>query len=264
MAWVAKVREVGRVATDLFIYMDDPRPTGPDAEECWRASRKAASVCNYLGIQDAPRKIREVSRARGPWAGSMVYTDDSSAGVRILVSRKKWAKAKRLLATLHELVVASEWVDHKVLIIIRGFLIYVAQTYKPLTPLLMGLHMSIDGWRPGRDDEGWRLRQAEVEASRDLEEKSDEEGLNPSGTNIPPGQVKAVPRLLPDLKVMMELTAAEDPPLRRVRDRSKVNVLYCYGDVSGSGFGWCIDFGDGVRYELGEYCEFIQEATSRL
>jgi hypothetical protein len=95
----------------------------------------------------------------------MVYTDDGEAGVRILVSRKKWAKAKRLLATLHRLVLASEWVDRKVLEIIRGFLVYVARTYKSLTPFLMGLHMSIDGWRPGRDEEGWRLRQTEVEVS---------------------------------------------------------------------------------------------------
>jgi hypothetical protein len=105
------------------------------------------------------------------------------------------------------------------------------------------------------------LIQAEVEASRDSEEESEEEGLSPSGTSLPPGQVKYVPWLLPDLKVMMELTASEDPPLRRVRARSKVNILYFYGDASGSGFGWCIDFGDGVRYEMGEWCERIQEAT---
>jgi hypothetical protein len=54
----------------------------------------------------------------------MVYTDDSAAGVRILVSRKKWAKAKQLLATLHKLVLASERVYHKVLERIRGFLVY--------------------------------------------------------------------------------------------------------------------------------------------
>jgi hypothetical protein len=58
MAWVAKVREDGRVAADLFIYMDDFRPTEPNAEECWMASRRAASVCNHLGIQDPPRKRR--------------------------------------------------------------------------------------------------------------------------------------------------------------------------------------------------------------
>jgi hypothetical protein len=89
-------------------------------------------------------------------------------------------------------------------------------------------------------------------------------GINPLGTTLPPSQVKAVPRLLPDLKVMMELTAAEDPPLRRVRARSKVNIIYCYGDASGSGFGWCIDFGDGVRFELGEWCGLIQEVVSNF
>jgi hypothetical protein len=262
LAWVSKVREDGQVAVDLFIYMDDFCPTGPDAEECLRASRKAASICNYLGIQDAPRKRREVSRAPGPWAGSMVNTDDGEAGVRILVFRKKWANAKRLLATLQGLVLALEQVDHKVLEIIRGFLVYVAHTYKTLTPFLMGLHMSIDGWRPGRDEEGWRLRQAEVEVSRDLDEEGDDEGLTPLREDLPPSQVKDVPRFLPDLKVMMELTAAEDPPLRRVRAKSKINILYCYGDASVSGFGWCIYFGDGVRYELGEWCARIQEATS--
>jgi hypothetical protein len=168
--------------------------------------------------------------------------DDSAAGVWILVSIKKWDKDKQLLATLNELVVASEWVDHEVLERIRGFLVYVARTYKPLTPFLMGLCMSIYGWKPRRDDEGWRLRQAEVEASRD----SDDEGRTLLGTTLPPGQVKAVPRLLPDLKVMMELTAAKDPPLRRMRAKSKVNIIYCYGDAFGSGFGWCIEFGDGV------------------
>jgi hypothetical protein len=89
MAWVAKVRADGRFVAYLFIYMDDFRPTGPDAEECWRASRKAANIFNYLGIHYAPRKRRGMSRAPGPRDGSMVYTDDGEAGgVRILVSRR--------------------------------------------------------------------------------------------------------------------------------------------------------------------------------
>jgi hypothetical protein len=56
--------------------------------------------------------------------------------------------------------------------------------------------MSIDGWRPGRDDVGLRLRYAEVEASRDSDEEGDDEGLTPLGTTLPPGQVKDVPWLL--------------------------------------------------------------------
>jgi hypothetical protein len=50
MVWVAKVREDRRLAPDLCIYMEDLRPTGANAEECWRASRRVASVCNHLGI----------------------------------------------------------------------------------------------------------------------------------------------------------------------------------------------------------------------
>jgi hypothetical protein len=71
-----------------------------------------------------------------------------------------------------------------------------------------------------------------VEASRNSDEEGDDDGLNPSGQILPPDQVKAVPRFLPDLKVMMELTTVDDPPLRRVRARSKVNIIYCYGDAS--------------------------------
>jgi hypothetical protein len=209
-AWVAKVREDGRVAADLFIYVDDFRLTGPDAEECWRASRRAASICNHLGIQDAPRKMRGVSRSPGPWAGYMVYTDDAEEGVRVLVSRKK---------------LASEWLEHKVLERIQGFLVYVARTYKPLTPFLMGLHMTIDDWNPGRDEEGWRLREAEMEAIRESDEEGGSEEPPPLGPLQPPGLIKAVTRLLPDLEVMLMLTKAEDPPLRRVQAKRKVNIL---------------------------------------
>jgi hypothetical protein len=100
LSWVANIIEDGRVAADLFIYMDDLRPMGPATEECRRPARKGAATCNYLGIQDAPRKRRAASKISGPWTGSMVYTDDEEAGARVLVARKKWCKAKRMLAKL--------------------------------------------------------------------------------------------------------------------------------------------------------------------
>jgi hypothetical protein len=54
-----------------------------------------------------------------------------------------------------------------------GFLVYVARTYKPLAPFLFGLHLTINSWRPGRDEEGWRLWQSEVEASLESDNESD-------------------------------------------------------------------------------------------
>jgi hypothetical protein len=82
LSWVANIREDARVAEDLFIYMDDLRPTGPYAEECWRAARKGAATCNHLKIQDAPRKRWATSKTPGPCARSMVYTDDDESGER--------------------------------------------------------------------------------------------------------------------------------------------------------------------------------------
>jgi hypothetical protein len=258
--WVSKIREEGRVAVYLFIYMDDLRPMGPAAEECWRTARKGAATCNHLGIKDAPRKRRAASKMPPPWPGSMIYTDNEEAGLRVLVARKKWCKAKHLLANLDALLKESEMVDHKVLERNRGFLVYVARTYKPTAPFLLGFHLTIDSWRPGLDEEGWRLRQAEVEASLESYDESDTEEGHGGEERAPPRLVLAVPRLRDDLNVLIQLTEAEAPPLRRVRAIRKANILYGFGDSSGSGFGWCIDFGEGVRYELGEWCDKTQEA----
>jgi hypothetical protein len=191
----------------------------------------------------------------------MIYTDDEEAGLRVLVARNKWCKAKPLLANLDALLKESEIVDHKVLERNRGFLVYVARTYKPMAPFILGFHLTIDSWRPGRDEEGWRLRQAEVEASLESDDESDTEEGHGGEERAPPRLVLAVPRLRDDLNVFIQLTEAEAPPLRRVRASRKANILYGFGDASGSGFGWCIDFSEGARYELGEWCDNIQEAS---
>jgi hypothetical protein len=153
-------------------------------------------------------------------------------------------------------------VDHKVLERTRGLLVYVARKYKPMAPFLLGFHLTIDSWRPGRDEEGWRLRQSEVEASLESDDESEIEEGKGVEEGAPPMLVLYVPILSVDLKVLIQLTEAEATPLRRVRASRKAQIVYGFGDTSGSGFGWCIDFGDGVRYELGEWCDEIQEASS--
>jgi hypothetical protein len=94
---VSKVRsEDGKIAADLFAFMDDFRSVGPNKKEAWLAGRQAASILNHLGIQDAPRKRRDTSMAPGAWAGAVVRTD--GAGVHVLASQKKWDPAKAQLA----------------------------------------------------------------------------------------------------------------------------------------------------------------------
>jgi hypothetical protein len=244
---VARIRDNGRVAADVLIYMDDLRPTGPDAEEFWRVARKGEATCNHLGIQDAPRKIRDTSKTPGPWAGSMIYTDDEEAGLRVLVERKKWCKAKRLMENFDVLLKESDMTNHNMLERTRGFLVYVARTYKTMAPFLLGFHLTFDSWRPGRNEEGWQLRQAEVEASLESDEKSDTEEVHGGEERAPSRLVLALPILRDDLNILIQIMEAEAPPLRRVRASRKANILYGFGEAPGSGFGWCIDFGEGVR-----------------
>jgi hypothetical protein len=63
----------------------------------------------------------------------------------------------------------------------------VAHTYKPLTHLIMGLHMSIDVWRPGRDEEGWRLGEAEMDTIRESDKESGVEAPPVLGALQPQG-----------------------------------------------------------------------------
>jgi hypothetical protein len=131
-----------------------------------------------------------------------------------------------------------------------------------MAPFILVFHLTINSSRPGRDEEGWRLRQAEVEASLESDDEIEiEEGQGGEDVALP-RLVLAVSSLRDDLKVLIHPTEAEAPPLRRVRASREANILYGFGDASESYFGWSIDFGDGVQYELVEWCDNIQEASS--
>ncbi|KAL7530391.1 hypothetical protein ACHAXR_003464 [Thalassiosira sp. AJA248-18] len=69
--WVMKIREDGHLASEIFVYVDDGRATGHNAEACWAAVRRFASICTLLGIQDAARKRTFPSDTPGPWAGTL-------------------------------------------------------------------------------------------------------------------------------------------------------------------------------------------------
>ena len=48
-------------------------------------------------------------------------------------------------------------VPHKILECIRGFLIYVARNFKWIIPYLKVLHLTIYGWREGRDKDFYKI-----------------------------------------------------------------------------------------------------------
>jgi hypothetical protein len=143
---------------------------------------------------------------------------------------------------------------------IRGFLQYVTQTYTSLTSYLIGVHMTIDSWREGRDSEGWRLP---VPSWRELDKPDEdwaEDEEKPSSEV--PLTVEAVPRLKHDVDALLRLLKPEKPPLKRVRAKATAKVYYGFGDASGCGFGATIQIGDEIIYEYGQWTQEVTETKS--
>jgi hypothetical protein len=156
LPWVSKVRDAdGKIAADRVIFVDDARTIGNTKSECWATTRRVGSLLSYLGLQDASRKRRKVSRNPGAWAGSVVWTSEDE--VTLLVSEDKWTKTKNHVAELRAMVDDNpKALPRDRLESIRGFLICVGRTYRGIAPCLNGLHLTIDGWREGRAKGGWK------------------------------------------------------------------------------------------------------------
>lgn len=259
LPWVAKYRSDGTLAADLFMYVDDGRVTAPNKLECKLATRQAASRLNFLGIQEAARKRRWGSRKPGAWAGSVVTTDAES--VNVLVSQEKWDKTRNYVRDILDELKSSKsgLMIHKPLEKKRGFLIYVTRTYPSMVPYLKGIHLTLDSWREGRDEDGWKR----------IGHKG---GQTEFVTKDAPVRVSAVPRLEADLSALILLTEGEKPPLRRVRSKKVISLYYGFGDASAVGFcstfqkymkasgGYTRD--DVIHYRYGHWCQEKGEASS--
>jgi hypothetical protein len=251
LPWVSKVREDGRIAADLFTFVDDLRPTGPGKKEAWEAARRVGSILSWLGLQDASCKRRDSSQAPGAWAGCVVRAN--ADGVFVLSDQEKWDKAKGLLQEVLDLIAEDPTsLPRKRLEQVRGFLIYVTRTYPCMIPYLIGLHMTIDGWRQNRDLEGWRLSTGDLRLRAAEAAMLGEDAMAPEAEDAP-SVVVAVPRLANDMRAILRLMASDTPVLRRVRCRKSTKAYYGFGDASGVGFGATIQIGKDIWYEYGQW-----------
>ena len=300
-SWLYKLRQDGREACDLFTFVDDERVVGPDQELVWKAGHRLASIQAYLGIQDAARKLREVSQTPGAWAGSVVHILPEH-GVCVLTSPEKWEKLRGILKKWLTLVKSGEEeLDHKELLSDRGFLVYVSKTYPAMVPYLKGFHLTIEMWRDNRDEDGWKKKESHSSRSADLHTiKEDEEccevidtpeeddvwdveekdvcdvddaavqyKLSETGTpksfqRTPPnGHTRPAPRFLADLEALTALSNFPSPPLRIVRGKVIFAARYGFGDASGLGYGFTSDDGSGqVRYRIGTWGKDAEDESS--
>ena len=280
----------GSISAVIEAYVDDIRSIGGTEVACKLASSRASKILQYLGQQDAARKYRPPHKRPGPWCGTFVAIQDRC--VWVYVSDEKWLKAQVFIKSLLKSVSLDEEIDHSFLEKGRGFMVYFCRTYTSLTPFLKGIHLTLDGWRKGRDAEGWKDNsisntQIEEEDKENEEwyqsdEEDDEDILIINGSKEDPTYLKKcygygkptregapktvvqVPRLREDIEALSKFLDRPIAPWRFVRGERVGVVHYGFGDASKSGFGATIQDGKkNLWFRLGVWsCDEESESSN--
>jgi hypothetical protein len=206
---------------DFFFYVNDNCTTGNSKREAWLAARRVASICGYLGIQDVARKRRKASQMPGAWwAGAVASTD--ADGVYMRVSQGKWDKTKAFIQKMcKEAHACDGWLIWKALESRHQFILYVTRTYLYMVLYMKGFHLTIDGWRKGRNTKGWKYLSRKVQ--KQLENGTYEDLFEPKEV---PEMVKVKPHLgLCNLPALTCLFEPEDAPKQLVGAKRVVKVV---------------------------------------
>ena len=150
--------------------------------------------------------------------------------VVITVTQIKWEKTRIIVLEL-KILMREERVPHKILEGIRGFLIYVARTFKWMTPYLKGLHLHIYVWREERDKDLYKtksqprvfLKLWEWEHENWLVER-ELEVLRMNMDETAPEWLDPPPRLREDVLTLKRITAPEKPAATRRRSSESINA----------------------------------------
>jgi hypothetical protein len=116
------------------------------------------------------------------------------------------------------------WFERQGLESDRIHLIYLSRVYKTLMPNLKGIHLTIDGFRPHRDEDGLRITNSDDLMKLGL---ADQEEINI------PKEVAAVPRMRADVEASWELMQPEVPLLIPIQPSQMARVCICFGTPRG-------------------------------
>lgn len=259
-AWVSKIRwDDGLVACDLFVYVDDARVLACLEQDCWSATRKTASVLNWLGLQDAPRKRRAGCQEPGPWSGSLCHS--SGVQVEVLISQERWDKTKAILSWIKiQLEENGGMFEFKALRSKRGYLVYISRTYPSMCPYLKGIHQTLESWRPWKREDGWNMSAKEIKEAQMIEQ--DEEYDPAEAPSDAPKEVSGVRRLRSVVEALMVLTEGPIPKKRKVRPSFTAVANYCFGDASGKGFGSSLSINGRLVFRHGQWSKEMESESS--
>lgn len=250
--WVTKRQADGTLASDVVAFVDDERVIGSGHDRVVDAGHTLSTRESYLGLQDALRKLRPVTRQPGAWAGVVVH-NDPDLGIIVLTSQEKWDRTRDICKHWFAKVMEGEKELHfKSLQSDRGFLVYVANAYPAMKPYLKGFHLSLEMWRGGRDEEGWKRRRPVETEPEDVDESWEEDkGWLTDQQGPPSGFTPIAPRLKTDLQALLQLTSSPAPLKRVYRRRDLITAFYGFGDASSGGFGASVGLPHGIQGRFG-------------
>ena len=262
------------IACDVKTFVDDYRTCGPTFADVQRATHKLETTMSYLGVQDAVRKRRPCTQTPGEWTGAISLAIED-VGLFVTVSEKKWAKAKNILQMLLDEVVKAEddlpMLNFKSLESHVGFLVHLSMAYPDMTPFLRGFYLTMNSWRDGRDELGWKLSNTAFnlfmsQCRRNADDGRDPLSSQPSNQDAPT-RVQAVPLFKEHLLVLVDMFKSIKPVLRLVRGKNgTIQVGYVFGDASGEGFGasWTRAVLEEIGYRFGIWGAFGEDTSSNL
>ena len=272
-SWIYKCRVDGTKSSEVNTFVDDQRVSGSSPSDVRAAGHTLAARESYLGIQDAARKVRGFNGVKDPgaWAGGVVINDEEK-GLVVLTSQDKWDKMKMIIDYwLEVLSTGTTELDHTKLRSDYGFLLYSCRPYPAMKPYLKGVGLSVNSWRPNRDEEGWKVKSPLPPTTTDevVEDEYEDPILFKDGRALLPpspspksGVTRAVPRLKSDLLALRDLTRSSTPLYRTVRAKNVITAVQAFGDASGGGFGSTIELSGGIQARFGLWGSDADDASS--
>ena len=261
MKWNSEALDgIGGVAGDVITFVDDGRLTGYSKENCHEVHRRFASRIQFLGMQDAPRKFRPPSQDKaGAWTGTIFRIDNEA--ITKSVAQDKWDKAQGIVSSLMKSCDSDKdgrpMLNRKDLERATGFMNHLAMTFEDVTPFLKGLYLTLNSWRPGRDQDDWKMSEKKWKLllynNRELGDPEDED-IGSAGREDDPAapiNVRGSPRLRSDVNALKEILSSEVVPRVNIRAKNIVSVVYGFGDASGTGLGATFTCGGGFNYRIG-------------
>lgn len=222
------------IAGDVIGFVDDVRSAGANRNQAEDVQHKHVTTTQALGIQDAPRKRRPAFNTDGgAWTGT-VTAAVPGLGVFEKTMDCKWAKLRDILFKYKGLITTTDRLNRKEMESDVGFMAHVMLTYTLGKPYLKVFYLTLNAWRPYREENGWKLF---GRSKRIFLEHCGVNGDYIEDEPDAPDEVTAVPDFELYLNALLYLFQSEIPQYKLVRGASIGLVGYGFGDASGSGFG---------------------------